>query len=338
MSLYSALILATPSLQAYWRLGEATGTTTADEVGSVTGTLVNTPTLAASGAIASDSNTAMSFTAASLEYINFGNFFPFTGTASFSIEMWIKYAVLPVGYESLLTKQVNSGAFGGWGLAWNAGLFDVFRYESGGERAAALAPPLAGAWTHIVATYNGTNLKLYQNGVLQSTVASSRSISTGSDAIFFGRASGGTNYFNGTADEIAVYDAAIDAATIFDHYALGASGAGSTAVTIRSKVNPPWPHATGDLPYHSASTGWQSLPRPSVTSVLTHDGATGPPEWAPGTVAFTDYANAWSVLQDFNGAYLRHRRTSSATPPTDLLPGEVVLSTSATGDIWMGIS
>ena len=55
------------------------------------------------------------------------------------------------------------------------------------------------------------------------------------------------------------------------------------------------------------------------------------------TLAGSNFANPWSEVQDFNGAYKRFRRTTATTVPSDLLVGEIVISTSTVGDIWAGI-
>ena len=47
---------------SYWRLGEASGTNAADEMGANAGTYVGTPTLGATGLLTGDSNTAMTLT------------------------------------------------------------------------------------------------------------------------------------------------------------------------------------------------------------------------------------------------------------------------------------
>ena len=58
---YSGEVLA-DSPRAYWRLGEASGTSAADSSGNNrTGTYLNTPTLSQTGALTADTNTAVAF-------------------------------------------------------------------------------------------------------------------------------------------------------------------------------------------------------------------------------------------------------------------------------------
>jgi hypothetical protein len=53
------LITADPTLLAYWRLGEASGTTANDSAGSYNGMYVKGPGLGSPGAIANDPNTSV---------------------------------------------------------------------------------------------------------------------------------------------------------------------------------------------------------------------------------------------------------------------------------------
>ena len=83
---YSASVLA-DSPRAYWRLGEASGTTAADASGNNrTGSYLNTPSLGAPGALTGDSNTAVSFNGVD-EYVNVPYLAALNPTA-FTVEAW----------------------------------------------------------------------------------------------------------------------------------------------------------------------------------------------------------------------------------------------------------
>ncbi|MGE0077190.1 MAG: LamG-like jellyroll fold domain-containing protein [Bacteroidales bacterium] len=65
-------------------------------------------------------------------------------------------------------------------------------------------------WVHIAASYDGSIAKLYVNGVL-TTQLSSSSYSQGTSTLLIGRRSSGGYFFNGTIDEVRVWNTALSA-------------------------------------------------------------------------------------------------------------------------------
>jgi len=65
-------------------------------------------------------------------------------------------------------------------------------------------------WTHVAGAYNGTNLVLYINGVQDSTAASTVTIG-GGGIKQIGNKAGSDYYFNGTIDEVRIYNRALTA-------------------------------------------------------------------------------------------------------------------------------
>ena len=69
-------------------------------------------------------------------------------------------------------------------------------------------------WTHLAATYDGAMLRLYVNGALVQSKAVSGSIVTSTGALRIGGNSIWGEYFNGTIDEVRIYNRALTAAEI----------------------------------------------------------------------------------------------------------------------------
>src|SRR5262249_25131506 len=69
-------------------------------------------------------------------------------------------------------------------------------------------------WTHLAATYDGTTLRLFVNGMLVSSVATSGPIITSTNQLQIGGDSIYGQYFQGRIDEVRVYNAALSAAQI----------------------------------------------------------------------------------------------------------------------------
>jgi concanavalin A-like lectin/glucanase superfamily protein/uncharacterized protein DUF2341 len=75
-------------------------------------------------------------------------------------------------------------------------------------------------WYHVVATYNNANGKgqLYINGILLDTRTSSGSNSVGNQPLYIGMDYNNTSYFDGTIDEVRIYNRALSSQEIQDLY------------------------------------------------------------------------------------------------------------------------
>jgi hypothetical protein len=71
-----------------------------------------------------------------------------------------------------------------------------------------------GEWTHIAATYDGSNRKIYINGKLAKTGGGGITINNTAGDLFVGNAVGGGKSFNGTIDELMVFNKSLSAAEI----------------------------------------------------------------------------------------------------------------------------
>lgn len=76
-----------------------------------------------------------------------------------------------------------------------------------------------GFWHHGCATFDGTNWRIYQDGLLKNTKA--MATNTVLNVLNFGRAPGTTDYFQGNLDNIRIYSRALSAGEIFALYAGG---------------------------------------------------------------------------------------------------------------------
>jgi hypothetical protein len=71
-----------------------------------------------------------------------------------------------------------------------------------------------GNWHYAVGTFDGVNLKIYVDGVLEATTANATTPITGSFALNIGADNGGINKFNGSLDELSVWNRSISATEI----------------------------------------------------------------------------------------------------------------------------
>ncbi len=76
----------------------------------------------------------------------------------------------------------------------------------------------ASIWTHVTATYDGTTLRMYINGVEISTTIFSTTVANASVPLVTGVGLGGNLYYNGSMDELKIFDTTLSAEEISQLY------------------------------------------------------------------------------------------------------------------------
>lgn len=206
----------------YWRLEELTGSTATDSAGTNDGTFIGSAKLGEPSLLSSNWNYATEFTGSNYVSIPAPQGGPLDNLAAISIEAWINMDSLSdemiVGrYKGSTNKDVQLHLLNG-SVKWRTWPLSSASVETTVQ---------TGVTYHIVATYDGTTWKIYKNGVLQDTATSSETIGTSSEpwhiAADADAAAGGSmgNYLNGTVDDVAIYNYAMDAQTVLEHYNSG---------------------------------------------------------------------------------------------------------------------
>jgi hypothetical protein len=91
------------------------------------------------------------------------------------------------------------------------------------QTAPSMTPPI-NELIHVAATYDGTRMNLYINGVVVATRPTTGTITTNTLPLRLGAASNGDGGFGGVLDELGVFSRALTATEIADIHAAGASG------------------------------------------------------------------------------------------------------------------
>jgi hypothetical protein len=218
-SAYRAAVLADAPL-AYWRLGEAAGAKTAkDETGNGhDGAVAPEVVLGVGGGLGGDTNTAARFNGAAGN-IAIGDIFRFDGVTSFTLEAWIR-PTAPGGYGTVLGRDSDPN---GYALFLTPSLGAGFERQRSGNDDFLTGPLVStSSFTHLVATYDGSAMRLYVNGTLVQGPMVSTSIPGASSSFFIGAdTTGAADLFKGDIDEPAVYDHALSDAQILTHFTIG---------------------------------------------------------------------------------------------------------------------
>lgn len=228
---YREIILA-DNPTSYWRLNESSGTTATDQKGVNNGTITGGVTLGVTGATTGD--TAMSFNGTS-GYVALSQLSGLQ-TPNFSLEAWFKTT-------NNASQKIYRWRLNGNMLIINGGLPQVIYNDSAANvhSAASSVNHADGNWHHMVGTYDGSTLKLYLDGSLTVSTSTSAPIFYGGGGVAIGRDGDFSGeYFNGSIDEVAVYNYALTASKVNSHFVAATStfavgsDSGSGTENIRS--------------------------------------------------------------------------------------------------------
>jgi len=146
------------------------------------------------------------------------NSFSLSGGSHITLSAWIRPRKLS-GYQYIFVK--NGPIY--WYLNGNKLTLGTLTSVTGSNHFSGNKAIPANQWTHVASTYNGTHKALYVNGVLDVITAISGTMG-GDGCPELGRynnggCNGGLEYhFNGTIDEFAMYNRALDASEIMALY------------------------------------------------------------------------------------------------------------------------
>jgi hypothetical protein len=79
-------------------------------------------------------------------------------------------------------------------------------------------------WTHVAVTYDGSSVRLYVNGDLDTSLTASGSVTTGTAPLTIGGLGTGPWSFFGAVDELSLYNRALSVAEVQSIYSAGAAG------------------------------------------------------------------------------------------------------------------
>ena len=186
-----------------------------------------------------------------------------SGYAELSVSTWVKYnnnlatsnkyhpIVAKIGSsfgDSFSLQNIRSGASPNGGEVF----FNV-QTPNGSFNAISGVVPSQNVWYNIVGTYDGSNVKIYIDGVLKATTSATGSINNNNELMMLGDAGYGgfSAILNGNLDEISIYSRGLtqievtsiynsgtpnDVSSISDIEAWWRMGDGDTANTITDNV------------------------------------------------------------------------------------------------------
>lgn len=281
--LYKTAVLA-DSPAGYWRVGEASGATTAvSQVNSPTvdGTYVGGPILGTSSAIG-DGDTAM--TPNSVGYATVAHNALLDVADDFTIEFWLKLTSLIIS-NNVIFGQGNDGSGHSCPIGKLIDNYPSLVFYPSTVVAQTTNAISDGGWHHYCFTKNGSAIKVYVDGVDATsssihthapyTVDTTKTFSNLTNPLYIG-SDGGDKLSGGSIDEFAWYPAAISSTRVAAHFAAASTPGGSPLLATA-------PFLEGEAVVGSqiaCTTGLWSSPSPVSFSYQWQRSADGSTGWA----------------------------------------------------------
>jgi len=232
-----------PNLQGYYRF-EA-GALTTDSSGH-SRTLTNTGSVAEG--TGKFSGCADFGTGNTGKYLSIANNFGVTNQTSYSISWWAKSSEAPGDDE----QDVHfSSFFAGYGVFFlryyrspgGTPQVDLVRNNGLTQEADTLAAdPGTTNWHHYVVTISGSTMRFYADGADQGATTCSTTPNGGSTGFNIGSHSGGSSFFDGSIDDMAIFNdvlTAQEASDIYNGYSTpSASPSPSSSISASPSLSP----------------------------------------------------------------------------------------------------
>lgn len=347
-SAYSNAVRATAGLVGYWRLGETDGDRAIDSSGQGRdGAYAAAAEQGAQGLITADPNLAVRLSGKPEGWVDAGDTLDFAGLAPFTVEAWIGPGPFAAPYPRLVQKEGAdlTSRRQGWllYLSKETGRIGFERWRDG-EADVVITPDALpiDTVTHVVAVYNGETMRLYIDGKAVSEGPSRRELTDTPFTFRIGARSDGANPYYGIVDEVAVYEVALDDATIAAHYA---TGVGEGKVLLPTSAPVPEPTAA-PTPAAVATTAPPAVATAAPAAIATQPPAPAPtqpsaPTAAPAPTQPPAPAQPTAAPPTLAPATVAPRVNATATPeaavepaaPADTVDTSGTTSTAVTTDI-----
>ncbi|MBR9689337.1 MAG: LamG domain-containing protein, partial [Candidatus Altiarchaeota archaeon] len=206
----------------YFSFDEGSGVTAEDFTSDNDGTLYGGTDASLNGPTwtTGNSGSALYFNGSGY-YVNIPNKLSMNNTDAITVSAWIKRNIPSIPTQGIVSKgllsssprtwdvgiDVNDRIF--WYIANNDTNFKIIYADSVG----------VDVWEFITATFNGTDTSLYLNGSLITTAAFDwTTMQTSAYSIHVGKLRNQASYFNGSIDDVRIYDRALNDTEILQLY------------------------------------------------------------------------------------------------------------------------
>jgi hypothetical protein len=185
----------------WWQFNEGSGTVAIDSSGNG-----NNGTIYGASYVPGKYGYALSFNGLN-NYVEVPNSVSLNPSV-ITLTAWINWNGTSSGFQWIVAKAIGPQ----YGLQIDPGSVYLRFFVNGGAGSVTSSVAVSpNQWVFCCGVFDGSTLTVYVNGVASGTVSYSGSISSGSGNVEIG---GNTAWFNGTIDEVQIYNRALSAAEI----------------------------------------------------------------------------------------------------------------------------
>ncbi|MBU4122855.1 hypothetical protein KJ959_04155 [bacterium] len=170
------------------------------------------------------------------DYVDCGSEPDLLPTNSVTYSLWVNPAVMDVNRGIVVSDTKYNGGFNLFTI-WNTHTYRIYANINGVLKLYGGPPVNVGQWTYLVATYDGSTIRLYVNGIEYGSGLSAPGTIIGSTKIrIAGTTTGTVSNWKGLIDETVIYNRALTATEIRQLYTSTANSA-----MTKSEVKPAAP-------------------------------------------------------------------------------------------------
>lgn len=175
------------------------------------GSLVNSPTF--------DGNNGGSIVLnGSSQVINIANNSTLNVTSQISLEAWI-YPTKNSGYQNVISKSSSAASNGYiYPRTDNGWTQSVFYLNVGGWSTLSATWPSINRWHHTIGTYDGSNMRIYINGMQAASKSQTGTISTNTNQLVIGNQPAYNEYYGGRIGIIKMYNRALTTTEVLQNF------------------------------------------------------------------------------------------------------------------------
>lgn len=326
-----------PTTISYWKLDETSGSSYNDFVGGITAdaSTINKPT-----PVPGQVNGAQLFNGISNAItVPSNTVFDWSASSSFTFEAWIKHPAglfiaeeIIIGRKSATTPLSLKLSFTSTSVA-----FGVRSRTNENYTVTGTSNLFDGNWHHVVGVKDAAanRLRIFVDGVREGSLHAP--FTGGFDAantdltIGWRNVAGQESYFNGTIDEVAIYNSALDSLTILQHYTKGLVNLGYCDNPIAPVITstPSASIRVGELYSYDVNATGTPIPKYLLVTApfgMTIDSLSGLIQWNPTIVGDTTV-----TVQASNGIIPNANQTFTVTVLPQPTPPVIISMPDTTG-------